>query len=169
MNLRPLEGRDVGLVAGWLSAPENAKWLSFGAGIEVLSPVSLKMMSARDLHVLRLFTADEAVAPIGIVALSDVDRRFKTATLWYVLGDASCGGRGYTSRAVSRLLREAFSTLQLESVSAWVVQGNSRSIRILKGNNFKFVGEQRRCHHIDGISRSRLIFDLLATEYQEQL
>jgi RimJ/RimL family protein N-acetyltransferase len=168
MNLRPLEGGDVGLVAGWLSAPENARWLSFGPGIEVLSPVSLKVMAARDTHVLRLFTADEAEAPIGIVALSDVDRRCKTATLWYVLGNARYGGRGYASRAVSRLLSEAFSRLGLEAVNAWAVDGNARSIRILERNGFKLVGEQRRCHLIDGIPRSRLLFDLLAAEHQEQ-
>ncbi|MFT3768682.1 MAG: GNAT family protein [Minicystis sp.] len=158
----------MGLVAGWLTAPENAQWLSFGPGVETLSPVTLKMMGRRDTHALRLFSADGVDAPIGLVALSDVDRRFRTAMLWYALGDAGHGGRGYTSRAVSMMLTEAFSTLGIEAVSAWAVRSNIRSIRVLERNHFRFIGQQRRCHRIDGVPQDRLLFDLIATEHEER-
>lgn len=168
VRLRPLEDRDVEVVAGWLAAPEIAKWLSFGPNVENPSPLALKVMARRDTHVLRLFAADEGGAPIGVVALSDVDRRFKTAMLWYALGDPSHGRRGLTWRAVSRLLTEAFSTLGIEAVHAWAVRSNLGSIRVLERNNFRLIGEQRRCHHVDGVPQSRLLFDLIASEHEER-
>jgi RimJ/RimL family protein N-acetyltransferase len=166
MKLEPLEDGHVELVAGWLAAPQNARWLRFGAGVERLSPASLKMMAQRDLHVLRLFSV--ADRPIGVVALSDVDRQFGTATLWYVLGDLEHRGRGHTSRAVSRLLSIGFSELGLVSVNAWVVEDNTSSLRVLARNNFRIIGRQRQCHRLEGRPRDRLLFDLVASEHEEK-
>jgi hypothetical protein len=43
-------------------------------------------MTQRDLHVIRVYTADAGDLPVGVVGVSDVDRRSKTATLWAALG-----------------------------------------------------------------------------------
>ncbi|HXF96802.1 MAG TPA: hypothetical protein VNI61_11945, partial [Gemmatimonadales bacterium] len=93
MNLLPLDSAErIELAAGWLSKPENYKWLDFGNGVQRITPVTLKIMTQRDLHVFRLYTAEDSDLPVGIVGLSNVDRRFRTASIWAVLGNKRYGG-----------------------------------------------------------------------------
>ena len=167
MNLRPIDGSEIPLVAEWLSRKENYQWLDFGDGTQILNVVSLKIMLQRDLHLLRIITSDSEDAPIGLVALSNINRNFRTAVLWYVLGDKRYGGQGYMTRAVSKFLTIVFGELGLQAVNAWVVEGNLPSVRILERNNFRPVGSLRKCHYIDDQPSNRLLFDLLASEHKE--
>ncbi len=104
--------------------------------------------------------------PIGIVALRDLSPNFKSAMLWYVLGDKTCSRHGYTTRAVRKLLHFGFADLGLEAVNAWTVEANIPSIRVLERNNFRLIGRLRSCHEIDGQKFDRLLFDLLASEHE---
>ena len=167
MKLLPLDRPElVELVAGWLSQEDNYKWLDFGNGVHSLTPVSIKVMTQRDLHVLRAFTPNGDDLPIGVVGLSNVDRRFKTAgSMWAVLGRKRYGG--YAPRAASKLLTLAFTELDLESVGAWTVETNTPARRGLEQLGFHYVGRQRRCHWIDGKPYDRLLYDLLASEHRE--
>jgi RimJ/RimL family protein N-acetyltransferase len=165
MRLKPIADADIGLVAGWLAREENYQWLDFGNGHQTLTTVALKIMAQQPTHLLRLFTAGAEEKPIGLVGLSKVDRQFHTATLWYVLGDKSFSGRGYTTRAVSLVLALAFADLGLQAVNAWAVDQNTPSIRVLERNGFRYIGRQRRCHYVRGEARDRLLFDLLAAEH----
>lgn len=165
MQLKPIDSSALNLVAEWMATKENYQWLDFGNGIQILPPVSLKIMTQREGHLLRVFTPDAADIPIGLVALSSIAQNFQTATLWYVLGDKSHAGQGYTTRAVSQMLTLGFRELALQAVNAWVVEHNEPSIRLLKRNRFQFIGRQRRCHIIDGQAFDRLLFDLLVSEH----
>jgi len=101
MRLIPLDSpKLIALVADWLADPENSKWLDFG-GLPHFTPALVKIMAQRQANVLRVFTADDDDTLIGVVGLSHVDRHFKTATAWAVLGDKSYARRRYTTRAVS--------------------------------------------------------------------
>lgn len=152
------------LAARWIAAKENADWLDFNNGAPP-SPLAIRVMSQLDAHCIRLFTPDGEDAPIGLVALSDIHPRFRSARLWYVLGDKRYAGGGHTKRSVAELLRMGFQDLGLESVNAWVVESNAPSIAILRANGFRRIGAQRRCHFLDGTPHDRLLFDLLATEF----
>jgi RimJ/RimL family protein N-acetyltransferase len=163
MKLRTLDDEFLELVAGWTQAPENARWLRFGPGISSLSATALRLMRQREVHRLRVFGPDPS-APCGLVALSDIDRDFGTAALWYVLGDARFRGQGHTSRAVASLLDEAFTEVSLGAVAAWVVDGNVASSRVLERNGFRIAGRQRRCHLVDGVARDRILYDRLASD-----
>ncbi|MCI0524610.1 MAG: GNAT family N-acetyltransferase [Acidobacteria bacterium] len=166
MNLRTIDTTEITLVSEWLGSEENYKWLDFGFGTQLLAPASLKLMTQRDIHLIRVYTHDSADTPIGLVALSNIARNFKTATLWYVLGDKSQVNRGYTTRAVSAILGQGFTEIGLEAVNAWTVDANPPSRQVLERNNFHFIGRQRRCHYVDGQAYDRLWFDLLASEYK---
>lgn len=165
--LQSLDADGIKLAASWLARPENAQWLDFGAGTPVLTAEHLKVMVARDTHHLRFYGVRHAPR-IGIVALSEVSRRFRTGTLWYVLGDKRFARRGYTRAAVARLLDEAFHELALQSVYAWACDGNAASIAVLRRNGFKPAGRRRACHVIAGKWYDRLIFDLVASEYRSR-
>ena len=167
MRLLPLDSPDLlETAAGWLARKENYQWLDFGQGRQLITAALLKVMTQLDAHFLRVYTSDLDDAPIGIVALNDVDRSFKTATLWGVAGEKSFSNRGYATLAGSRLLTVAFRDLGLHTVNTWVVDGNP-SLRSVERLNFRFVGRQRQRHFIDGRPYDRLLFDLLAEEHKE--
>ena len=167
MRLRPPgTAEDFGLAAGWLQQKENHQWLDFGNGRQRITPELLRIMAKRDTHFIRLYSIPEDERPVGIVALNNVDRNMRTATLWAVAGEKSFRHRGCAHAAASRLLTLAFGELGLHSVNTWTVEHNP-SQRGAVRLGFRFIGRQRQCHFIDGHAYDRLLFDLLAGEHRE--
>lgn len=154
------------LAAGWLARKENHQWLDFGNGRQIVTPAVLKIMTQRQSHFLRLYTAPRDDTPIGIAGLTSVDRAFKTATFWAVAGEKSFRTRGYGTIAASKFLSLAFKELRLHAINTWAVETNP-SLRGLGRLGFRFIGRQRQCHYIDGRLYDRLLFDLLASEHRE--
>lgn len=167
MKLKPIATADIQQVAGWLAQKDNYQWLDFGNGTQILSPVSLKIMTQRDIHFLRLFTPDESEEPIGVIGLSNIDRKFKTASIWVVLGNKRYSGKGYPRRAGNNILTLAFADLALHAVNAWTLENNTAAIRLLERLHFRSIGRLRQCHYINGQPYDRLLFDLLASEHRE--
>lgn len=167
MELLPLKDPEhLQLAAHWLQRKENYQWLDFGNGVQEVTPTLLKIMLQRGSHFIRVYTAGADERPIGVVGLNNVDRHFRTGTLWGVAGNKEFRHRGLSQLAASRLLTLAFDELGLQSVSAWAVDCNV-SVRSLRRLGFRYVGRQRRCHVIDGHVHDRVLFDLLATEHRE--
>lgn len=164
MRLCEIDASELQRAADWLGDEENYKWLDFGADVQKLSPISLRLMTQRPIHCLRFFTADDGRSPVGIVGLSDI-RTAGTARLWYVLGERQLSGRGLATRAVRMILDHGFGQLRLAAVNAWAASENAASIRVLEKNNFRRIGIQRRCHRLDGRHVDRILFDLLPSEH----
>jgi RimJ/RimL family protein N-acetyltransferase len=153
-------------VAGWLGKKENYQWLDFGQGVQQLSALSLKMMTQRDIHVLRVFTADDDATPIGVTGLSSVDRQFRTATAWTVLGSKRFGGTA--TRATSGILTVGFGELGLRAINAWTVETNIAAQRVLERVGFRYIGRLRKCHYLNGQPLDRLLYDIMADEHCER-
>jgi RimJ/RimL family protein N-acetyltransferase len=167
MKLLPLDSPAIiGLAAGWLAQKENYQWLDLGNGRPLMTPALLKIMAQRDSHLLRAYTADHDETPIGLVALSNIDRGFRSALFWGASGEKSFRNRGYSTYASSQLLTLGFRDLGLHSIQTWVVEGNP-SVRTVERLHFRYAGRQRQCHFIDGRLVDRLIYDLLAAEHRE--
>ena len=168
MRLIPLDGDDrlIRTAAEWLGDKRNYQWLDFGSGVQRLNAVSLKIMAQKDIHQLRLFTADDVDEPIGIVALSNVDQSFRTATMWAVLGDKRYARQNYAIRSLTAILTLGFDELGLNAVNVWTAECNTASLHIVKDLHFTPIGRQRQCHYIDGRPYDRLWFDLLADEHR---
>ena len=165
MKLLPLDTPElIALGAAWLGAAENAQWLDFGSGVEQVTPVMLKVMTQRDTHCVRLYTADDE-APAGVVGLSNIDRQFKTAGVWCVLGDKR--KRGYSARAVSKMLTIGFTELGLNAVTCWTLEINESARGIIDRLPFSFIGRLRQCHTIRGRPHDRLLYDMVASEHRE--
>src|SRR5437899_2483759 len=148
MKLLPLDSPElIELVAGWLGKYDNYKWLDFGTGVQQITPITLKIMSQRNIHVFRVYTADDDDLPIGVVGLTNVDRNFKTASLWAVLGNKRYGG--HTTEACHHMLTLAFTELGLEAVNAWTVEINIPAQRVLAAPHCRHIGRQRQSHSID--------------------
>ncbi len=169
MQLLPLDSPErIRLVASWLTRKENYQWLDFGDGRQLVSPEWLKVAMQRGSYVLRIFTADDDETPIGVAGLSNINPHFKTANIWVVLGDKSQSGKGYATRATSKMLTLGFRDLGLAAIHTWIVEHNP-SIRVAERVRFRPVGRQRKCHYIDGRAYDRLWFDLLPFEHAEVL
>ena len=167
MQLRPLASSDdIAIVAHWLGQKENYQWLDFGDGRQLVTAEWLKIAMQRGTHLLRLFTADDTDTPIGVVGFSNLNRQFRTGTFWVVLGDKSQAGRGYASRATSRMLTLGFTELGLTSIQTWI-DAHNPSVRVAERVKFRPIGRQRQCHVIDGCAYDRLWYDLLPSEHEE--
>lgn len=168
MKLAPLDATTLPVVAEWLGREDVYRWLDFGLGVQRITLPALKLMAQRDIHCLRVHTAEEEDAPpIGIIGMSNISKAFRTATIWAVLGERSHGGRGHTYRATARLLTYAFRDMGLASVNAWAVESNVASQRILRRLGFRVVGRQRQCHCMDGRLLDRILYDLLPSEHRD--
>jgi RimJ/RimL family protein N-acetyltransferase len=167
MELIPLDDRLIEIAAGWLGEERNYQWLDFGMGTQKINAALLKIMTLKDSNIIRAFTSDDEGKPIGLVALSSVNRDFKTAVLWVVLGDRRYSAKGYAHRSTAAMLTLGFTTYGLECVNAWAVECNHASLRALRKLHFRPIGRQRSCHYIDGKPYDRLWFDLLASEHRE--
>jgi RimJ/RimL family protein N-acetyltransferase len=168
MRLIPLDSAGlIELVARWLSEKENFQWLDFG-GVrqEQVTPALVKIMAQRGTSVFRVYTADDDETPVGVVGLHNVDRHFKTATVWAALGNKSYARRGYATRAVSKMITLGFRELGLGAINTWVVEHNP-SVEVARRAGLRHVGRLRRCHYIDGEAFDRLLFDILPSEHTE--
>jgi len=166
MNLLPLDKPELIELAGrWLSAPENAKWLDFGNGVQSVNAVMLKVMTQRDIHCLRIYTGDDGTTPAGVVGLSNIDRKFKTGSVWCVLGDK--GLRGCSARAVSKMCTIGFKEMGLNAINAWTLEINRGGRGVIDSLPFRPVGRLRQYQVLDGRSYDRLLFDMLASEHRE--
>ena len=165
MRIRTAADRDLETIAGWLALPRVAKWLDFSTE-RPLTAVALKYAIAQGSQRLYTYTPADAEgdAPIGVVGLSSIHPRFRTALLWYALGEQRFAGRGLTGRAAAEVVRIGFEELDLRAINAWVVDGNEPSVRILERIGFRRIGRQRQCHHIDGQRRDRLLFDIVPSD-----
>lgn len=73
---------------------------------------------------------------MGIIALSHIDYRTRSAEIYYWLGDTYwC--RGYMSEAVSAVIGHSFHDLTLKHLFARVAAGNSGSIALLEKAGFR--------------------------------
>src|SRR2546422_9926603 len=165
MKLLPLNSPElIELVAGWLGKPENYKWLDFGNGVQTLTPVTLRIMTQREIQVIRAYTADHGDVPVGVVGLTNVDRKVKTASLWAVLGNKRYGGS--TTEACDKILTLGFTELGLQAVNAWTLETNPPAQRGLERLHFKYIGRQRPCPRLHGPPLHPLLSDHSATEHE---
>lgn len=161
----PLGIDELELAGEWLADEQNARWLDFGPGVRVVTPLMLKVMIQREQHCIWVYGPGEHT-PAGLVGLANIQAVFRTAEIWYVLGRKEHARKGLTFRAACRLLEHGFADLDLHCVYAWTVDGNEASRRILERAGFRFAGRIRDRHRIGDIAHDRLWFDLLAHEYR---
>jgi RimJ/RimL family protein N-acetyltransferase len=162
--VQPVTDENLPMIVDWLVRPETAKWLDFGPG-QGVTATALKVGIARGTERIFTFSDEGGDQPIGVVGLSQVDPRFRTAMLWYALGDREMGGRGLTTRAVGAALGIAFDRLELDAINAWTVAENRPSEQVLRKTGFQLIGRQRRCHYIGDQPHDRLLFDRLSSRF----
>lgn len=106
----------------------------------------------------------DAVEPVGLVMLFDVDAREGTASFAYWLAPAT-HGRGYGTETAALGLDYAFDHRRMRRVNARVLDTNEPSIGLLEKLGFVHEGTQRREKFVDGDPVDTRMYGLLADEW----
>lgn len=163
VELAPIDTPEVvSIVTGWL-AEGPCRWLE-PTPHRRLTPAMFRRLTQRADYEFRVFRLEQLGAPLGVVALTDINREFKTATTWGMLGDKAWTRQGLTTAALSKILTLGFTDLGLGAINAWAVD-ESPSLHMLTRLHFRFIGRQRACHYVNGQPHDRLRFDLLSSEH----
>lgn len=159
--LRKPGPNDIDDIVAWLAQPTIGRWFDFGLGRQTLPALAVLAMVHSRQHRIRVFGPAGYAVPSGMVAVSDVTHRFATGTFW-ILRDRlrpTCVNMAFN--AATYLLHEAFVRDRLRCITAWAVDCNVPSQRLLARLGFRLIGLQRDCHLIDSTRVGRLLYDLL--------
>ncbi|HDR9483135.1 TPA: GNAT family N-acetyltransferase [Burkholderia aenigmatica] len=159
--LREPESNDIDDIVAWLAQPTISRWFDFGLGRQALPALAVQAMVHSRQHRIRVFGSAGYPVSSGVVAVSDVTHRFATGSFW-ILRDRlrpACVNMAYN--AATYLLHEAFVRDRLRCITAWAVDCNVPSQRLLARLGFRLIGLQRDCHLVDGTRVGRLLYDLL--------
>ncbi|MEX3916451.1 GNAT family N-acetyltransferase [Paraburkholderia sp. BR10872] len=162
--LREPDSNDVDDVATWLAEPEINQWFDFGQGRQTLPVLAVRLMMQSDRHRLRVFGPAGHEVASGLVAVSDLAHAFGTASFWVLRDSRRAACRDMTFLASIGLLRETFDTHRLHCITAWAVECNVRSRRLLERIGFRAIGLQRNCHIVRGSRFGRVLYDLLPAD-----
>jgi len=119
-----------------------------------------------DKHIrLGIFLTDGTI--IGDIALQDLDWKNRSCTIGYGLTKLEYRCKGYTTDAVKVMLKYGFDHIGFDRISATTQEGNIGSQRVLEKCGFTLEGRERKAEYYAGRRHDRLIYGLLATEFQK--
>ncbi|NVN09779.1 GNAT family N-acetyltransferase [Nguyenibacter vanlangensis] len=156
------------LISEWLEPKTVHQWLDFGGGRQTYTPQGMHIASRSPANMIRVVTTEPDGRPIGVVALAHINTVFGTAMIWGLRPRLRPPARTNMAREMRALMREAFETLDLRSVHAFVADGNTISCAGMLAAGFVDVGRQRQCHVIDGEVYDRILFDITREEFFDQ-
>lgn len=162
--LREPDCNDVSDIAAWLAEPDVNRWFDFGHGRQTLSVLAVHLMMQSGRHRLRVFGPTGHRPASGLVVVSDLTHAFGTGSFWVLRDSRRPACTNMTLLASSEILREAFATGRLHSITAWAVDSNVRSRRLLERIGFRRIGWQRDCHVMHGSRFGRVLYDLLPAD-----
>ncbi len=162
IEISELTPEHLDLVAGWLSDPATNRWLNSDWRGKEASP-RLVAMAIRNPRI-KMYLVNCGGTACGLISLYDIDESDRTASLWYFLGEKQFANRGVITEALHQLTALAFSGLGLASLSAWTMEDNAPSQKVLQKAGFLPAGRFRKSSISDGRLVDRLWFDLIGDQ-----
>jgi RimJ/RimL family protein N-acetyltransferase len=156
--------------------PDLTRWLdletmqttdpaSFPMTVEWVQQWYDKAAVAADEHWFLVYVRD-AMPPIGIVGLTSVDHRHRTAEHNIVIGAKRARGKGYGTEATVLLLDYAFTVLGLHNVWLRVFANNPAGIRAYEKAGFRHIGRRRESRVMGGRLWDTVLMECLADEFE---
>lgn len=161
-TIEELRADDFGMVATWLSRNAINRWLTAAWRNRVISTTILAIALRNPKN--RIFLVRCNGRACGLTALADIEVADATAMIWYVIGEPGFARNGIASEAVRQLVRKSFQELKLQSLYAWIMEGNVPSAKLLQRVGFREVGRIRKAASSNGQQVDRIYFDLVARE-----
>ncbi len=145
---------------GWLNDPETNRYLNTGrfpVSRQELTPphgeknIMFAVMSNIGADTAgKLWQDDSYNHYIGTCSLHDIDWVARKGEIGYMIGEKTHWGAGIATELVGLLTDYAFNRLNLNKLTAGVVEKNIGSIRALEKNGFKQFAILEQEYYVDG-------------------
>ncbi len=159
INLIPIDNPQdhYYICRSWLEDKDITKWLSSVLRFAKYHRIIHQMLIQNRKNKLFFISFDDRV--VGIVGLSNLDLVDKRAEVWYLIGSRSDRSNNFATQTLGLTKNFAVENLKLVTLYAHVAESNSASTRVLKKNDFEYVGKFRKAFLINGSYEDMLIFD----------
>jgi len=166
--LRPVEERDLPLLARWRNAPENRR---FFFSPFLINPGGQKrwydeLLADRNRLILMVDTIDGCT--VGMIGLDKIDWRNQEAESGLFLLDPEQRGQGYAEEAALLMTNYAFDELNLHRLYAVVYDFNEGVIALCEFFGFQREGVLRQAAYSGGKFHDKVILGLLREEWARQ-
>ena len=102
---------------------------------------------------------------IGTCGYHNWRQRDHRAEVGYDLSPA-CWGQGYMAEALSAVLCNGFTRMELNRIEALVYTGNTRSVQLLRKLGFQMEGTLRDYHYLNDKFHDHYLFALLRSDWK---
>ena len=109
---------------------------------------------------------DQETTPVGLIGLSNIDLRSRSAEYWIYIGDTSNRRQGLASDATFSILDFAFNSLGLHRVYLHVMEDNLPAMNLYRKFGFFEEGVAREHVFIRGRFMNMVQFSLLEKEFR---
>lgn len=167
VRLRPVEERDLPLLARWRNAPENRRFFfsPFLINPGGQSKWYEDLLADRSRVILMIDT--HAGQTVGMLGLDKIDWRIGEAESGIYLLDPTERGKGYAEEAGLLMINYAFEELGLRRLYAVIYDFNEGVIAMSKFFGFRQEGILRQAAFTGGRFHDKVIMGLLREEWEE--
>jgi RimJ/RimL family protein N-acetyltransferase len=167
--LRPVEERDLALLARWRNAPENRRFFFSPFPI---NPGGQKkwyegLLADRSRVMFMVDSRDGET--VGVIGLDKIDWRNQEAEYGQILLDPAHRDLGYAEEAASLMVQYAFDELNLHRLYSIIYAFNQGVIRWSHVAGFKTEGVLRQAAFTGGKFHDKVIVALLREEWERDL
>lgn len=168
--LRPIRKSDISLLLKWFNDPETTKYLGLYLPVtEVEEEKWIEELATikRGIDIVFIIEVIEnnSTKPIGNCGLYKINQKDQTAELAIVIGEKEYLGKGYGTETAQILIEYGFQQLNLNRISASVLESNEKAINLLKKIGFKVEGRLRKARFKNGKFYDQILFALLREEW----
>jgi RimJ/RimL family protein N-acetyltransferase len=169
VELRPVEERDLALLARWRNAPENRHFFfsPFPANPGGQKKWYEVLLADRNRIVFMVDTREGE--PVGVIGLDKIDWRNQEAEVSPLIFDLAQRGRGYADEAVMLLIAYAFDELNLHRLYSITYAFNRGIILAAQVAGFKQEGVLRQAAFSQGKFHDTVISALLREEWDRDV
>jgi RimJ/RimL family protein N-acetyltransferase len=113
---------------------------------------------------IALKESNRLIGTCGLFGISQINRK---AELMIVIYNKKYWGKGFGTEAIHLLLNYGFRQLNLHRIFLFTHTSNTRAQRIYEKIGFKPSGRRRQASFFEGTYHDLLLYDLLASEFQD--
>ncbi len=168
ITLRAIEETDLGLLHEMINDPEIEK-MTGGGGFPVSLYQQKKWFESiqNRRNELRLMIDTENNGTIGLISLTDIDLKNRTAEFHYKLATSkNLKGKGYGTKALSALIEYAFMQMNLNCIYSGNIEYNNVTERIKEKLGFKKEGVLRERIFKNGKYFNIHVWSLLRSDWE---
>lgn len=165
--LRGLEKRDLEIINKWECVPELINFS--GAPLRYTNPIAdMKWIDYLQNcgNTIRCAIVDKTDKIIGVVSLIFIDYINQSAVFQIIIGDKVNREKGIGTWATRKILNHAFYNMNLNRVELFVLNKNTKAIRLIEKCGFVCEGKKRSACYNKGKLDDLLMYSILRNQFE---